>query len=53
MDFVIGLPPSKGCSVILVVVDRLSKGISLGALASSFNAYKVEELFVTMVSKFH
>jgi hypothetical protein len=53
MDFITGLPVSKGFSVILVVVDRFSKGIHLGALPSGFTAYKVAELFVTMVCKHH
>ncbi|MCI06617.1 transposon TF2-1 polyprotein, partial [Trifolium medium] len=53
MDFITGLPPSRGYSVILVVVDRFSKGVHLGALASGFTAYKVAELFVSMVCKLH
>jgi hypothetical protein len=53
MDFITGLPLSKGFSVILVVVDRFSKGLHLGALPSGFTAYKVAELFVTMVCKHH
>jgi hypothetical protein len=53
MDFVTGLPPSKGYTVIMVVVDRFSKGIHLGALNTGFTAYKVAELFVSMVCKLH
>ncbi|MCH79873.1 retrotransposon protein [Trifolium medium] len=53
MDFVTGLPPSKGFTVIMVVVDRFSKGIHFGALATGFTAYKVAELFVSMVCKLH
>jgi hypothetical protein len=53
MDFITGLPPSKGFSVILVVVDRFSKGVHLGALPAGFIAYKVAELFVSMVCKLH
>ncbi|MCI37561.1 protein FAR1-RELATED SEQUENCE 5-like [Trifolium medium] len=41
MDFVIGLPPSNGFTVLLVIVDRFTKGIHLGALHSGFTAYKV------------
>ncbi|PNY17781.1 Ty3/gypsy retrotransposon protein [Trifolium pratense] len=53
MDFITGLPLSKGHSVIFVVVDRFSKGIHLGALSSGFTAYKVAELFVSIVCKHH
>ncbi|MCH79856.1 Ty3/gypsy retrotransposon protein, partial [Trifolium medium] len=53
MDFVTGLPNSKGYTVIMVVVDRFSKGIHLGVLPTSFTAYKVAELFVSMVCKLH
>ncbi|MCH93770.1 Ty3/gypsy retrotransposon protein, partial [Trifolium medium] len=53
MDFVTGLPLSNGYTVMLVVVDRFSKAIHLGALPSNFTAYKVAELFVHMVLKHH
>ncbi|MCH81104.1 hypothetical protein A2U01_0001883 [Trifolium medium] len=53
MDFVTGLPPSKGFTVIMVVVDRFSKGIHLGSLPTGFTAYKVVELFVSMVCRLH
>jgi hypothetical protein len=53
MDFITGLPPSKGFTVILVVVDRFSKGVHLGALSAGFTAYKVAELFVSMICKLH
>ncbi|XP_050878446.1 uncharacterized protein LOC127082247 [Lathyrus oleraceus] len=53
MDFITGLPPSKGFTVIMVVVDRFSKAIHLGALATGFTAYKVAELFVSIVCKHH
>lgn len=53
MDFITGLPPSQGFTVILVVVDRFSKAIHLDALQSGFTAYKVAELFVSMVCKRH
>ncbi|GAU21767.1 hypothetical protein TSUD_328920 [Trifolium subterraneum] len=51
MDFITGLPPSKGCSVILVVVDRFSKVIHLGALPSSFTVYQWNLL--SMSSSYH
>lgn len=53
MDFITGHPPSNGLTVILVVVDRFSKVVHLGALPSHFTAYKVPELFVSMVCKHH
>lgn len=53
MDFITGLPPSNGYIVILVVVDRFSKGVYLGALPTNFTAYKVADLFVSMVCKLH
>jgi len=46
LDFVSGLPSSNGYTVLLVVVDRFSKAVHLGALHSNFTAYKVAELFV-------
>lgn len=53
LDFVTGLPASGGYSVLLVVVDRFSKYVHLGALPSHYTAYKVAELFVNMVCKLH
>lgn len=53
LDFITGLPPSNGCTVIFVVVDRFSKGVHLGALPTNFTAYKIAELFVSIVCKHH
>jgi hypothetical protein len=53
MDFITGLPPSHGSTVIFVVVDRLSKSAPFGALPTSFTASKVAELFVSIVVKHH
>ncbi|GKB77647.1 ty3-gypsy retrotransposon protein, partial [Tanacetum coccineum] len=53
MDFITGLPASKGLTVIFVVVDRFSKYAHFGTLPTSFNAVKVADLFVEMVVKHH
>lgn len=53
LDFVTGLPPSNGFTVLLVVVDRFSKYVHLGALPTHFTAYKVADLFVNIVCKLH
>lgn len=53
MDFITGLPSSFGFSVILVVVDRLSKYAHFGALKSGFTASAVASLFVDIVVKHH
>ncbi|GJZ21779.1 ty3-gypsy retrotransposon protein [Tanacetum coccineum] len=51
MDFIIGLPASKGLTVILVVVNRFSKYSHFGTLPTSFNAPKVAELFMEIIVK--
>lgn len=51
MDFIVDLPPSKGCTVIMVVFDLFSKGIHLASLASGFTVYKVADIFVSIVWK--
>ncbi|VFQ93503.1 unnamed protein product [Cuscuta campestris] len=53
MDFVTGLPPSRGFSAIMVVVDRLSKYTHFGPLAAGFDAPKATQLFVDIVVKHH
>ena len=45
MDFITGLPALRGITVILVVVDRLTKYAHFGSLPTSFNAHKVAEVF--------
>nr|KYP75814.1 Retrotransposable element Tf2 [Cajanus cajan] len=53
LDFVVGLPPYKGFTTILVVVDRFSKGAHFGMLPKSFSAGLVAQLFVDVVCKHH
>ena len=51
MDFIIGLPLSHGYSVILVVVDRLSKFPYFIPLAVDFIAKMVADLLIQHVIK--
>ncbi|GKA24652.1 ty3-gypsy retrotransposon protein [Tanacetum coccineum] len=44
MNFITGLPVSKGLSVILMVVDRFFKYAHFGSLPTSFNAHNAVEL---------
>ncbi|XP_072066659.1 uncharacterized protein [Arachis hypogaea] len=53
MDFIIGLPISHGCSVILVVIDRLSKFAHFIPLPTDYTAPKVVEAFVQTVVSVH
>lgn len=53
LDFIVGLPPYRGHTMILVVVDRLSKGIHLGLLPAQFSAYQVASVFLDIVAKHH
>ncbi|VFR01427.1 unnamed protein product [Cuscuta campestris] len=53
MDFITGLPPSQGFTVIMVVVDRLSKYSHFGALAAGFDSPRVARLFTDVVVKHH
>jgi len=36
MDFITGLPISKGCSNIVVITDRLSKGVVADGLENIY-----------------
>lgn len=53
VDFITGLPLSFGCSVIIVVVDRLTKYGHFFALKSDYDSKKVAEVFLKNVVKLH
>lgn len=53
LDFITGLPPFRGNTTILVVVDRFSKGIHLGMLPTQHSAHSVVVLFMEIVEKLH
>lgn len=53
LDFITCLPSSHGFSFILVIEEKFSKGVHLGALQSHFTAFKVASLFMNMVCKHH
>ena len=53
IDFVIGLPKSEGKSVIMVVVDRLTKYAHFCALSHPFKARTITNYFMETVQKIH
>ncbi|WVY97999.1 hypothetical protein V8G54_030150 [Vigna mungo] len=53
LDFIMGLPLFQGDVVILVVVDRFSKGAHFGLLPTQFMSFKVAQLFLDIVCKHH
>ena len=53
LDFIIGLPKSKGFQAILVVVDRLSKYGHFILLKHPYTARKIAELFAKEIMRLH
>jgi hypothetical protein len=53
MEFITGLPKSGNKSVIMVVVDRLSKYAHFCALPHPFTASTVAQIFMDQVFKLH
>jgi hypothetical protein len=53
MDFIVGLPKSSNKSVIMVVVDRLSKYAHFCALRYPFIASTLDQIFTDQVFKLH
>ena len=51
MDFITGLPKSEGKSVIMVVVDRLTKYAHFCALSHPFKARTVSTAFRETIQK--
>ena len=53
MDFITGLPKSKGKSVIMVVVDRLNRYAHFCALSHPFKVSIVSTAFMETIQKLH
>ena len=53
MDFIEGLPKSQFKSIILVVVDRLTKYVHFIALSHPYTASKVAFVYMQFVFKLH
>jgi hypothetical protein len=53
MDFITRLPKSEGKSVIMVIVDRLTKYTHFCALSHPFKASAVATTFMETVQKLH
>eukprot|EP00253_Pinus_taeda_P017399 PITA_17399 len=53
MDFIIGLPKFEGKSVIMVVVDRLTKYAQFCALSHPFKADTISTTFIETIQNLH
>jgi hypothetical protein len=53
MDFIVGLPKSCNKSIIMVVVDHLSKYVHLFSLQHPFTTSTLAQIFMDQVFKIH
>ena len=53
MDFIEGLPSSKGKSTILVVVDRLTKYAHFCAVRNPYTTASIAQIFIENIVKLH
>jgi IS30 family transposase len=53
MDFIVGLPKSGNKSVIMVIIDRISKYAHFCALQHPFTASTVAQIFMDHIFKIH
>ena len=53
MDFIIGLPNYEGRSVIMVVVDRLTKYAYFFALSHPFKSSTISTAFMEKIQNLH
>ena len=53
LDFVEGLPLSKGCNCILVVVDKFSKYAHFIALTHLFTAVQIAKVYLDHIYRLH
>jgi len=53
MDFIIGLPKSEGKSVIMVLVDRITKYAHFCVLSHPFKVSTVSIAFMETIQKLH
>ena len=53
MDFIIGFPKFEGKSVIMVIVDRITKYAHFCALCHQFKASKIDVSFMETIQKLH
>ena len=53
MHFITSLPLSHGSTIILVIVDQLTKYAHFCSLLTHFTTAKIDDLFVDLIIKHH
>jgi len=53
MDFITGLPNASGFTMIMILVDRLSKYVHFAPLKAYYMSTQVADLFMKTVVKLH